>query len=73
MQDKKAFERARGEFRRRTDDLSETVVEEQLTMLVEQVRSQPPAPLQLLGVTFATSAETSHTRASSTLSFSSGA
>lgn len=53
--DKKAFDRARSEFAKKTADLSEAQAADRIRTLVQETRSAPPPTLPLLGVTYSTS------------------
>lgn len=68
MKDKRAFEQARDAFRKKTRHLDEEQLVRETNLLVEEVRSQPPSTLHLLGVTFTTSSNAPWSE-SSTLSF----
>jgi hypothetical protein len=69
MQDKKAFDRARAEFAKRTSTLNDDELAADVQKIVEETRTSPPPILKLTGVTFATSSEAGSSPVSSTLTF----
>lgn len=65
--DKKAFDRARDEFAKKTASVSEEDAAARIKVHVSQTRSAPPPTIHLLGVTYATSQEVGHSEVSLTL------
>lgn len=69
MQDKKAFDKARAEFTKKTAELSDDALRASVQKIVAETRTSPPPTLKLTGVTFAPSTEASRSQVSSTLTF----
>jgi hypothetical protein len=67
--DKRAFDRAREQFSKKSEDLSEDALAERVKAIVAEVRSSPPPKRVILGATFDTSSKAKSSKASSTLTY----